>query len=226
MLPRPSPPPNSDRPAKFQRTAPLAAQAPEIAPNDPNRGKKASEWADEYLKEKTKTCQAQKRPKVYFGCCECEKRNVIGCEAKCAEPKDMAFQLFSDGNMKIQNCVTGTHEDHFAGWSRDHPGLQYMPGMVAPGVSKGVDALGTKGINAEYLATGDSWSFADRTLLTNMIAVWIGGPGPHDAGIVIGCSHGYDREDLAPLHPFLSRALRSHHRTRCSHATPSPRSQL
>ena len=117
------------------------------------------------MKEKTKTCQAQKRPKVYFGCCECEKRNVIGCEAKCAEPKDMAFQLFSDGNMKIQNCVTGTHEDHFAGWSRDHPGLQYMPGMVAPGVSKGVDALGTKGINAEYLATGDSWSFADRTPL-------------------------------------------------------------
>ena len=67
------------------------------------------------MKEKTKTCQAQKRPKVYFGCCECEKRNVIGCEAKCAEPKDMAFQLFSDGNMKIQNCVTGAHEDHFAG---------------------------------------------------------------------------------------------------------------
>ena len=117
------------------------------------RGSKVKQWAAHFLQQKTDECNEQPKPVVYFGCCHCglgvrgegqRRLAAKGCEEKCAEPETRAFQLFSDGTMKIHNCkAAGTAEDpvwHAFNDPMEEPLNTFgyrRAGMKHKGISKG-----------------------------------------------------------------------------------------
>jgi hypothetical protein len=196
--------------------APIAA--PTFGHGD-DKGAKVKQWTKDYLEAKTNECKEKPKPVVYFGCCHCnddadneEQVNVKGCQKKCENPEQKAFQLFSDGTMKIHDCTK-------AGTDRvktiDSPNaFGYLPGMTDKGVSSGEPYKG--GIKIEKINT-KGWS-------TSTIALNLGGTELHgttlpESGLVIGCSHG-----CAPTPSALAPSLRPSCPRR-SHAAPSRRSQ-
>ena len=82
--------------------------------DEDTRAAKVKQWTTHYLDKKTNECNEQPKPLVYFGCCRChvdenkaDHFNVKGCEGKC-NVDEKAFQLFSDGTMKIHDCTASS----------------------------------------------------------------------------------------------------------------------
>jgi hypothetical protein len=147
-------------------------------------------WTSLYLKDKTETCVQQPRPVVYFGCCHCngatdtkDHANVKDCENKC-EAKDKAFQLFSDGTIKIRNCNWSHNKNK---WTQIPPGggdFKYLKGMKTKGVSKGPGHYGESGIEITFTASKVALKLGDVT-----------NDKTGEGGLVIGCSRGTENSD-------------------------------
>ena len=182
-----------------------------------NRAAKVKQWTTHYLDKKTNECNEQPKPLVYFGCCRChvdenkaDHFNVKGCEGKC-NVDEKAFQLFSDGTMKIHDCTasspaaewkefeTTTDDGYGTGGKRFQvlDTFGYLPGMKHKGVSYGKEMYGDKGIKITKETNGKK-----------TIALKLGNK------LTIGCSHGCARTKAgAPrgraVHTPPRRAARS-----------------
>ena len=172
----------------------LDALSFEEGDDEEHRAAKVKQWTTHYLDKKTNECNEQPKPLVYLPLPLPRRREQgrpfqrQGLRGKC-NVDEKAFQLFSDGTMKIHDCEQDEWKE-FETTTND-----YLPGMKDRGVSYGKEMYGDNGIKITKETHGKK-----------TIALKLGNK------LTIGCSHGCARTKagaVGAVHTPPCRAARS-----------------